>query len=68
VIRERCPEPRRGDEIQPIRLVDHALHGHSIVTDREVDHGLHWARDRDAVAPADHMPLKPTAAMDADAW
>lgn len=42
-------ELRRRDEIEPIRLVDHTLHRHPIVTDGEIDDRLRRAGHRDAI-------------------
>ncbi|HEV7482999.1 MAG TPA: hypothetical protein VGO13_07860 [Solirubrobacterales bacterium] len=60
-------EHGRGDEIQPIRLVDHALHGHPVVTAGEIDHGLRRTGDRNAIAGTDRSLPKPPATMHADA-
>ena len=61
---ERGTKLRWGKEIEPVRLVDHALHGQPIVAGREVDQGLRRTRHRNAVVEADILPPEAGAAVD----
>jgi hypothetical protein len=68
VIHERRPKSRGREEIEPIRLVNHALHGHPVVTDGEINQGLHRTGYGNVIERPDRTLLKPAATMDADAW
>jgi hypothetical protein len=58
MIIQRRPQGRWRDAIEPIRLVDHALHAHAIASGREVDQRLCRARDRDPIAGPDIAQLR----------